>query len=96
MGDKCVNIVDHAHRQERLQSLQVLGIDVDRKQSDGQLELLRWEQAHVRNGRLDQFAMLKWLDDALIAGSSPRHANPSLVKSRLGHATIFGVEDLVE
>jgi hypothetical protein len=71
-GDKCVNIIDKAHREERLERLAAAGIDVAAAESNGQLELRAWEQAHVGGGCFDQHAMLASLD-AAAASSQHEH-----------------------
>jgi hypothetical protein len=61
-GDKLVNIIDGRHRDERRAQLRSAGIDVDRAEQSGQLELLPWEQAHIVEGRFDKDRMLTALD----------------------------------
>lgn len=67
-ADKIFQIVDGRHRDERLRRIGALGIDVARAERDGQLEVRSWEQAHLREGRFDQYAMLSLVEEVLGSG----------------------------
>lgn len=67
-GDKCIQIVDKHHRQERLAQMRQQGIDVDTHLTSGQFEIHDWEDAHIRNGKFDQFAMLNFVEATLQEG----------------------------
>lgn len=69
-GEKGFHIVDARHRDERLQRLAHLGIDVDEAERRGQLEVRAWENAYLREGRFDQYAMLALVDDVLSSGKA--------------------------
>jgi hypothetical protein len=57
-GDKTVKILDKRQRAERLERLTEGGVDAEAAERSGQLELLPWEEAHLREGRFDQDAMM--------------------------------------
>ena len=67
-GEKGFHIVDPRHRQERLQRLAQLGLDIHEAERTGQLEIRTWEQAHLRQGRFDQYAMLALVEEVLTSG----------------------------
>jgi hypothetical protein len=62
--------VDPRHRQERLQRLEQLGFDVTEAQRTGQIEVRAWEDAHLRQGRFDQYAMLALVEEVLTSGKA--------------------------
>jgi len=64
-GDKAFHIIDERNRQEHLQRLTELGIDVAATQATGQLEIRGWENAHLRPGYFDQHAMLELVEQVL-------------------------------
>jgi hypothetical protein len=70
-GDKLIKIIDRSQRAERLRRLQKAGIDVERAERSGQLELLPWEQAHVIGGRFDLHSMLGLHERHMAANSGP-------------------------
>jgi MEDS: MEthanogen/methylotroph, DcmR Sensory domain len=67
-GHKIFQIVDGRHRDERLRRISSLGIDVDAAERSGQLEVRPWENAHLRDGRFDQHAMLALVEEVLGRG----------------------------
>jgi hypothetical protein len=69
-GEKVFHIVDPHHRQERLQRLAQLGCDVKGAEHTGQLEVRTWENAHLRQGRFDQYAMLALVEEVLTSGKA--------------------------
>ena len=71
-GDMCVNIINKAHREERLRRLAEAGIDVAKAERDGHLELRPWEQAYISDGHFDQHSMLAGLDEA---AANAQHAH---------------------
>ena len=66
--DKIFQIVDGRHREERLRRIGALGIDVAAAEASGQLEVRPWEDAHLRESRFDQYAMLGLLQEVLGKG----------------------------
>jgi hypothetical protein len=69
-GEKSFHIVDPRHRQERLQRLAALGFDVEEAERTGQLEVRAWENAHLRQGHFDQYAMLALVEEVLTSGKA--------------------------
>ncbi len=69
-GEKGFHIVDPQHRQERLQRLAHLGIDMRQAERTGQMEVRAWEQAHLRERRFDQHAMLALVEEVLSGGKA--------------------------
>jgi hypothetical protein len=66
--DKIFQIVDGRHRDERLRRIGALGIDIRAAEQSGQLEVRPWENAHLRDGRFDQYAMLSLVEEVLGRG----------------------------
>jgi hypothetical protein len=69
-GEKGFHIVDARHRQERLRHLAQLGIDVEEAERKGMIEVRAWENAHLREGRFDQYAMLALVEEVLTSGKA--------------------------
>jgi hypothetical protein len=67
-GDKSFQIVDARHRNERRRRIRSLGIDVESAERSGQLEVRPWENAYLREGRFDQYAMLALVEEVLGKG----------------------------
>jgi hypothetical protein len=97
LGDKAFQIVDQRQRQERLQRLKEAGIDVDTATRTGQLEVRDWEQAHLRDGRFDQHAMLALVDEVLTRGQTDGFGLTRFwANMEWALESLPGVEDLVE
>jgi hypothetical protein len=73
-GEKAFHIVDPALRHNHLARLGARGIDVERAQASGQLEVWNWEDAYLRGGHFDQDAMLALIEEVLASG--PAHGFP--------------------
>src|SRR5262249_9527959 len=67
---RAVHLVDPRHRPEHLRRLQGAGIDVAGAERKGQLEVRRWEDAQLRDGRFDQDRMLSLLEEVLAGGKA--------------------------
>jgi MEDS: MEthanogen/methylotroph, DcmR Sensory domain len=72
-GDKAFHIVKDDHRPEHRRRLQQAGIAVDEAERKGQLEVRRWEDAYLREGRFDQNRMLALLEEVLQGARLPDH-----------------------
>jgi hypothetical protein len=96
-GDRAFHIVDGRHRAAHLERLRREGIDVDREQTDGRLEVRRWEDAYLRGGRFDQNAMLALIQDVLTTGHRQGFPLTRLVANmEWALEDRPGVEDIVE
>lgn len=95
-GEKSLHIIDPSCRDDYLTRLRASEIPVDEVIANGQLEVVSWDQAHVRSGRFDQHAMLAWADDVLSksAKSYPRARLVAHMEWAL--LDLPGVEDLLE
>jgi hypothetical protein len=69
-GDKAFHIVNPQHRSEHLRRLRKLGIDVDRAEQSGRLEVHRWQDAHLRDGCFDQNQMFTLIQKTLEQGKT--------------------------
>lgn len=96
-GDKAFHIVDERHRAEHLQTLRQSGIDLEAAERGGQLEVKRWEDAYLRNGRFDQDAMLELIQQVLSSGKAQGFPLTRLVANmEWALEDRPGVEDVVE
>lgn len=66
--DRLVHVVDKARRGERLERLQLAGVDVVTAARTGQLDVRPWEEAYLAPGRFDQNAMLALIEDTIKGG----------------------------
>jgi MEDS: MEthanogen/methylotroph, DcmR Sensory domain len=69
-GEKAAHIVDSANREEHLKRLAEAGIDVQEMIHAGQLEVLPWTDAYVRDHRFDQDAMLATVEKLIQSGAA--------------------------
>jgi hypothetical protein len=96
-GDKNYQFVDKEHRVERLARLKESGIDIAAAEQSGLLEMLSWEDVYLRDGRFDQRAMLKMLED-LFSGSKQKGFGLTRLWANMEWALedFPGVHDVVE
>lgn len=96
-GDKAFHIVDPAHRPDHLLRLDQEGIDVATAQRKGQLEVMRWEDAYLRDGHFDQDRMLVLIEEVLNAGEAQGFPLTRLVANmEWALEDRPGVDDIVE
>ena len=69
-GEKVFQIVDPAHRPERMRRLEEVGISPATAQRPGQVEVRAWEEWTLRGGHFDQEAMLALLSEVLPGGKA--------------------------
>lgn len=67
-GEKVLHIVDPALIDDHLQKMKANGIDTERCQECGQLEVLAWDDVYLSGGNFDQERMLGAIEAALQAG----------------------------
>lgn len=95
-GAKSIYIIDPGVRELRLNRLREARIDVDGFMAAGQLDIIPWDEAYLRDGQFDQFAMLSWADNLLReydARYSRTRAVAHMEWALLGSP---GVEDLLQ
>jgi hypothetical protein len=96
-GDKAFHIVKDEHRPAHRRRLQDAGIDVGAAESGGQLELRRWEDAYLREGRFDQNRMLALIEEVLQGGVAAGYPLTRLVANmEWALEDRPGVNDIVE
>lgn len=78
-GDKAVHLVESELRTEYLKGLADAGIDVEQAMGTGQLEVLPWTDAYVRDHRFDQDAMLASVEKLIQSGAAGGFALTRLV-----------------
>src|SRR5712675_1071175 len=69
VGDRAVYILNKNQRSERLQRLADTGVDTAEAEASGQLEVRSWENAYLRPGRFDQYAMIEFLEEVAKAAT---------------------------
>ncbi|MEP7381533.1 MAG: MEDS domain-containing protein [Gemmatimonadota bacterium] len=95
--DKAFHIVDPNHRAEHLRQLSAAGIDVDGAEQTGQLEVRRWEDAYLQDGRFDQNRMLALIEEVLQGGQAQGYPLTRLVANmEWALEDRPGVDDIVE
>jgi MEDS: MEthanogen/methylotroph, DcmR Sensory domain len=60
-GDRAFHIVNPSLRREHAQRIREAGIDAARAEVDGQLEIIGWDEAYLRDGSFNHSAMLSLL-----------------------------------
>ena len=60
-GDRALHIVNPSFRSEHAQHIAEAGIDAEPAEVAGQLEIIGWDEAHMRGGSFDPNAMLSLL-----------------------------------
>ena len=78
-GEKAAHIVDPANREEHLKRLADTGIPVQEMMDTGQLDVLPWTDAYVRDHRFDQDAMLATVEKLIQSGAAAGYARTRLV-----------------
>jgi hypothetical protein len=69
-GDRAFHIIKEDRRAEHLQCLSAAGIGVATAQQRRQLEVRGWQDAYLRGGHFDQYAMLALIEEVLQAGKT--------------------------
>jgi hypothetical protein len=95
-GERAFLMVDPQRRPEHLRRLQEAGIDVAEAERKGQLDVRRWEDAQLRDGRFDQNRMLALIEEVLAEGKAQGFPLTRLM-ANMGWALEDrpGVEDLL-
>ena len=96
-GEKAFHIVGPNVRDQHLARLQAAGIDVAAEERDGQLEVLRWQDAYIEDSRFDQKRMIALVEKALRGGHAKGYKQTRLVAHmEWALEDMPGVNDLVE
>jgi hypothetical protein len=95
-GDRAFHIVNKDHRAEHLARLQQEGIDVDSAEAAGLLDVVRWEDTYLKDGRFDQMLMIETLKEALSIGAPPGKISRNIANMEWALESMPGVEDIVE
>jgi hypothetical protein len=78
-GEKAAHIVDSANREEHLKRLAEAGIHVQETMHTGQLDVLPWTDAYVRDHQFDQDAMLATVEKLIESGAAAGYPLTRLV-----------------
>ena len=96
-GEKAFHITDPMLRDDHLVRIEHAGVDVVDAARRGQLEVLVWQEAYLRNGHFDQNAMLALIEEVLRAGVTQGFSLTRLVAHmEWALEDRPGVDDLVE
>ena len=96
-GDRAVHIVDPNGREAHRHRLEKEGIDVAEAEGRGQLEVLPWQDAYIKDGHFDQYRMIETIKEAL----RPRDDTPGRLTRLVANMEwaledLPGVNDIVE
>jgi MEDS: MEthanogen/methylotroph, DcmR Sensory domain len=96
-GEKAFCVLDSKKRMHLLKKLGLAGIEVTSAEKHGQLEVKKWEETYVQEGRFDQDAMLAFIQDVLSQGTEKGFALTRFV-ARMEWAREYrvGINELVE
>lgn len=78
-GEKATHILDPENREEHLKRLAQVGINVHEMTHTGQLEVLPWTEAYVRDHRFDQEAMLTTVEKLIQSSAAAGYPVTRLV-----------------
>lgn len=96
-GDRAVHIVDPAKRERHMETLSKAGIDAKGGEEKRQLEVRKWDEAYLRDGRFEQERMLALIQEVLEDGRRKEFPMTRLVANmEWALEDRPGVADLVE
>src|SRR5262249_17177964 len=78
-GEKAYHIMDPSLREDHLKRLTDAGIDVGQAIATGQLEVLRWQDAYLRDDRFDKDRMAAFFENLLQSKAVAGHPRMRLV-----------------
>ena len=78
-GHRAFHVVDSRRPVEHLRVLEESGIDVDRAQRDGQLQVRRWDEAYLKDGYFDPERMLSLIENALKDGAEQGYESTRVI-----------------
>ena len=95
-GEKIFNIVDARRHDEHVCACEAHGIDTEAAQTSGQLEVLHWEDAYLKDGYFDGDRMIRVLEE-VVEGNRPRFGLSRLMGNmEWALEAAPGVTDIVE
>jgi hypothetical protein len=96
-GDRAFHVVDAKHRPDHVERLQRAGIDVATAESNGLLEVRRWDEAYIKDDHFDQYRMIETIKEALHPERKPPGKLTRLVANmEWALEDLPGVHDIVE
>jgi hypothetical protein len=96
-GDKLIHITHPEDRADHLRRLEGAGIRGNGSRPPGQVEILSWQEAYLRDGHFDQHAMLTLVEEVLTASQQAGFRTTRLTADmEWALQELPGVEDLVE
>lgn len=87
-GEKAFHVVDPILHDAHLEHLQSAGIEAEKAEQSGQLELRNWNEAYLRDGHFDQDSML-----ALLQGVLDEARQQGFTRTRLVAHMEWALED---
>jgi hypothetical protein len=96
-GDRAVHIVDPAGRHAHRERLAREGVDVASAEQRGQLEVLSWQEAYIKDGHFDQYRMIDTIKEALRPrAEAPGRLTRLVANMEWALEDLPGVNDIVE
>jgi len=95
-GEKMFHVVDGRLREDHLGACRDCGIDVDRCEQTGQLEVRTWEEAYLRDGYFDGDRMIRILTEVLESNRERFGLTRLMGNMEWALETVPGVTDIVE
>jgi len=95
-GEKIFNIIDARRHDEHVCACEKHGIDAEAAQANGQLEVLHWEDAYLKDGYFDGDRMIRVLEE-VVEGNRSRYGLSRLMGNmEWALEAAPGVTDIVE
>jgi hypothetical protein len=95
-GEKLFHIVDEKLRGEHMAACRSCGMDVDSAERSGQLEVLTWEDAYLKDGYFDGDRMIRILEEVLQDNRQKFGMMRLMGNMEWALQTLPGVTDIVE
>lgn len=95
-GEKIFHIVDGRHHDEHVCSCRNWGIDVDKPEKDGQVEIRHWEDAYLKDGYFDGDRMIRVLKEVLDGARANYGMTRLMGNMEWALETVPGVTDIIE
>ncbi len=95
-GEKLFHVVDARKHDEHVAACAQCGIDVDKAQASGQLEIRHWEDAYLKDGYFDGDRMVSVLKEVLEANRAKYRLSRLMGNMEWALESAPGVTDIVE